>query len=316
MRNAVIQTSLADAALLDRFLDMMAVERGASASTLKNYGRDLARFAAFVSRRGESLASLGADDVSAFLSALEAEGLAASTAALKASAIRQFFLFLYHEGLRSDNPARLVARPRIRRPLPKILDQDEIMRLIETESAADPARALRLRAMIETIYAAGLRVSELVALPLAAFRAGADHLVIRGKGDKERLVPLGGAARRALADYLSVRAQFLKGAPREAERMLFPSRGAGGHLSAARFAQMLKDAAVRAGVDPARVSPHVLRHAFATHLVEGGADLRAVQEMLGHADVTTTQIYAHVAQGRLARVIEAAHPLGARRRAR
>lgn len=305
-----------DDRLIALFLEMMTVDRSAAAMTLKNYGRDLKRFAAFVRKRKESLLTAGADDISAFLSALEKEGLSAATAALKVSAIRQFYSFLYAEGHRGDNPATLVARPRTRRPLPKVLSVEEAARLAEAAAGADP-RAVRLRAMVELMYSAGLRVSELVSLPLSARSRGGDMLVVRGKGGRERLAPIGGAAARALEEYISIRSAFL---PRDAGGVplqsphLFPSRGRSGHVTAARFAQSLKDLAVAAGVPPARVSPHVLRHAFATHLLAGGADLRSVQAMLGHADITTTEIYTHVAQDRLKDLVLSSHPLAKTRK--
>ena len=297
---------------LELFLEMMAVERNAAANTLKNYGRDLERFAAYAKKRGETLDSAGADDIAGRglrdgRLRVEAEGLSASTAALKVSALRQFYQFLYAEGVRGDNPTAAIDRPRTKRPLPKILSVDEARRIVEAAAKEEGPKALRLKAMVETLYAAGLRVSELVSLPLAAYRSGEPYLLVRGKGGKERLAPLGGAAAAALDDYLSVRAAFLsEGA---VSPWLFPSRGKTGHVTAARFAQMLKDLAIAAGVEPSRVSPHVLRHAFATHLLDGGADLRAVQQMLGHADITTTQIYTHVAQDRLRDLVFTKHPL-------
>lgn len=307
---AAARAASADAPLIARFLEMMAVERNAAANTLKNYGRDLARFATFAAARGESLATAGADDISAFLAAIEKEGLGAATAALKASALRQFYRFLYAEDLRADNPAATIERPRTRRPLPKILSAADAGRLIEAAGGDDP-KALRLRALVETLYGAGLRVSELVALPLAAYRRGQAFLIVRGKGGKERLAPLGGAALKALEAYARARGAFLREGA--ASPFLFPSHGKSGHVTAARFAQLLKDLAVKAGVPPSRVSPHVLRHAFATHLLDRGADLRSVQEMLGHADITTTQIYTHVAQGRLRELVQTKHPLAKKR---
>lgn len=296
-----------DERLIGLFLDMTTVDRAAAANTLKNYGRDLERFAAFVRSRNESLVTAGAEDLSAFLADLEAEGLAASTAALKCSALRQFYAFLYEEGLRGDNPSASVDRPRTRRPLPKILSREETSRLVEAAGGRDP-RTLRLRAMVELLYGSGLRVSELVSLPLSATKAGGATLLVKGKGGRERIVPVGGAAQRALADYLAIRKAFLSGdaAP---SPFLFPSRGKSGHMTAARFAQLIKDLAVAAGLAPERVSPHVLRHAFASHLLAGGADLRSVQSMLGHADITTTEIYTHVAQDRLKEVVFTKHPL-------
>lgn len=290
---------------------MMRVDRAAADSTLKNYGRDLERFADFARRRGETLGTAGADDIAGFLGALEVQGLSASTAALKMSAIKQFYAFLYTEGLRADNPAGRIARPRLRRPLPKALSREETMALIEAIAGDDSPRGLRLAAMIELTYGAGLRVSELVGLTCAAVAGDRDAVVILGKGGRERLAPIGPPARRALVAYLDVRPSFV---PKDATSpWLFPSRGKSGRLTSARFAQLLKDLAARAGVDPARVSPHVLRHAFATHLVEGGADLRSVQEMLGHAHIATTEIYTHVARARLAALVKAAHPLSRRR---
>ncbi len=300
-----------DARLIALFLDMMVVDRAAAANTLKNYGRDLERYSHFLRSRKETLVTAGAGDISAFLEVLEAEGLAASTAALKCSALRQFYAFLYEEGHRADNPAAAIDRPKIRRPLPKILTVDETRRLVEAACGKD-ARALRLRAMIELLYAAGLRVSELVSLPLSAASNAREAIIVKGKGGKERLVPVGGAARRALEEYLPVRNEFLAVAAdgeKAPSRFLFPSRGKTGHVTAARFAQLVKELAAAAGIRPERVSPHVLRHAFATHLLSGGADLRAVQAMLGHADITTTEIYTHVAQERLKDLVFTAHPL-------
>ncbi|MBY0423673.1 MAG: site-specific tyrosine recombinase XerD [Parvularculaceae bacterium] len=306
----VRKNSTEDARLVALFLEMIAVERAASASTLKNYGRDIERFAAFLRSRRETLRTAGADDIAAFLEALAAEGLSASTAALKSSALRQFYKFLYAEGHRGDDPTLSVERPKSRRPLPKVLSAEEAARLMDAAAGEGDARGLRLKAMVETMYAAGLRVSELVSLPRAAYRPGVRALLIRGKGDKERLAPLGVEAAEALDAYLSVRDAFLGDAP---SPFMFPSRGATGRITAARFAQMLKDLAVKAGIDPARLSPHVLRHAFATHLLEGGADLRSVQEMLGHADITTTEIYTHVSQDRLSEIVRTRHPLSRRK---
>lgn len=296
-----------DAALIDAFLEMMAVERAAASNTLKNYGRDLLRFAAFIRARRESLQTAGADDISAWLEQLETEGLAASTAALKTSALRQFYLFLYTEGHRADNPTSSIERPKTRRPLPKVLSIDDVRSLFEAAEQLDGAKGARLRAMLEILYSAGLRVSELVSLKSASIRKADRTLLIRGKGEKERLAPLTMRAVEAVQAYLEVRGAFLsEGA---ASPWLFPSRGKGGHITAARFAQALKDLAVQAGVPPTKVSPHVLRHAFATHLLEGGADLRSVQQMLGHSDITTTQIYTHVVQDRLTDLVMTKHPL-------
>lgn len=307
-----------DATLIGVFLEMMAVERAAAANTLKNYGRDLERFAGFVRRRKESLRTAGADDISAWLAALEADGLAASTAALKVSALRQFYQFLYAEDYRDDNPSASVERPRTKRPLPRVLTTEEVEALFAAAERAEGPAGARLRAILEILYASGLRVSELAALPLAAFQRGARALIIRGKGGRERLAPLTRSAVEAVDAYLEVRGRFFgKGGRKDKQQdkqegaspFLFPSRGRTGCITASRLAQMLKDLAVAAGVAPSKVSPHVLRHAFATHLLEGGADLRSVQQMLGHADITTTQIYTHVAQDRLRALVMERHPL-------
>ncbi len=286
---------------------MMAVERAAAANTLKNYGRDLERFSAFIARRRETLETAGANDIAAWLEALDQQGLSAATAALKTSALRQFYQFLYTEGLRADNPTAAIERPKTQRALPKILSREEVEALFEAAEAVEGAKGKRLIAMLEILYAGGLRVSELVGLPLAAMRKGERLLIIRGKGDKERLAPLTARAVEAVEAYLELRGAFLEEGA--ASPWLFPSRGKTGHLTAARFAQMLKDLAAAAGVLPSKVSPHVLRHAFATHLLDGGADLRTVQQMLGHADITTTEIYTHVAQDRLRDLVMSKHPL-------
>lgn len=296
-----------DARLIGLFLGMMAVERAAARRTLGNYRKDLERFARSLAARGETLRSAGADDIAAFAAQMRADGLAPSTAAAKISAIRQFYFFLYAEGLRDDNPAGLVERPKLRRPLPKVLSTDEARRLVEAVDAQDGPRAARLRAMVELIYASGLRVSELVALPVSAVDRGQETMIVRGKGDRERMAPIGAHARVALDAYLQSRSAFIPAGG--ASKFLFPSRAASGHLTAARFAQLLKELARAAGIPPERVSPHVLRHAFATHLLEGGADLRSVQAMLGHADISTTEIYTHVAPSRLTKLVLERHPL-------
>jgi integrase/recombinase XerD len=302
--------STINARLIEAFLEMMAVERAAAASTLKNYGRDLERFAGFALARGETLETAGAEDIAAWLATLEADGIGASTAALKVSALRQFFQFLYAEGARADDPSAIIERPKTRRPLPKVLTSQEVEALFKAAAKTKGAADLRLTAMLEIIYAAGLRVSELVALPLAAIRRGERMVLVRGKGGKERMAPLTQRAIDAAGAYLKQRKEFLpKKDAGAASPWLFPSRGKSGHISAARFAQLLKELAVAAGIEPSRVSPHVLRHAFATHLLEGGVDLRSLQQMLGHADITTTEIYTHIAQDRLKDLVFSKHPL-------
>ena len=290
--------------LVEAFLDMMSAERGAGANTLAAYGRDLAEFSNHADPASASRA-----EIQTFLAAL-AKSTAPSTQARKLSALRQFFGFLYAEGIRADNPTLTLAAPKPRRPLPKILVPEDIDRLVAA-AAEDTPESKRLLLIVEMLYGGGLRVSELAGLPLAAARARDGFIRVVGKGNKERFTPLSDAARAALADYLAVREAFLpKGEKaKKAERYLFCSRSAEGYLTRRRLHQLLKGLALKAGLDPDKLSPHVLRHAFATHLVEGGADLRSVQTLLGHADIATTQIYTHVARDRLSQVMRTAHPL-------
>jgi integrase/recombinase XerD len=297
----------------EAFLETMAAERAAAVHTLTAYGRDLADAGGFLAARARDFKSAQPVDLEAYFADLGVRGLASATAARRRSAVRQFYRFVLDEGWRSDDPSRRLEAPRRGRPLPKVLAREEVEGLIAAAKARDGASGARLEAMIELIYASGLRVSELVALPLAPFTHAPDHLIVTGKGGKTRLAPLNAAARGAVAAYLPHRPSFL---PRgvKASPWLFPSRGRTQRLTPRRFAQLLGEAAVAAGIDPGRVSPHVLRHAFATHLLEGGADLRVVQTLLGHADIATTQIYTHVAQDRLREVVETRHPLARRSR--
>lgn len=290
---------MADGALIDRFLEMMAAERGAARNTLAAYRRDLDQASALAGGRL-------ADADTAMLRKLMADysSLAASSAARKLSALRQFFAFLLDEGDRADNPALDIARPATRRPLPRILVHDDVERLFaqageEAAGEAPPAGAVRMLLLLELLYGSGLRASELVSLTRRAVAGGREFLIVRGKGDKERLVPLSQRARDALDRWLPLLGD---GSP-----WLFPSAKA--HLSRVRLFQMLRELAGRAGLDPQAISPHVLRHAFATHLLEGGADLRALQLMLGHADIATTEIYTHVDSRRLVELVNQRHPL-------
>ncbi|NEX92307.1 site-specific tyrosine recombinase XerD [Caulobacter sp. 17J65-9] len=292
---------------VEAFLEMMAVERNASPHTLAAYERDLADAEGFLADRG-GLEKAGTEDVEAWYRDLDHRGLSAATAARRRSAVRQFYRFCLGEGWRQDDPSRRLEAPKQGRPLPKVLTREEVDGLIAAAGARDGAQGARLACMIELLYASGLRISELMSLRLDALARDPAYLVVKGKGGKERLAPLNDAARAAVKAYLEVRPGFLPKGDK-ANPWLFCSRGAGGRLSARRFAQLLDAAAIDAGVDPARVSPHVLRHAFATHLLEGGADLRIVQTLLGHADIATTQIYTHVATDRLRAVVESAHPL-------
>jgi integrase/recombinase XerD len=294
----------------EAFLEMMAVERAASPHTLDAYRRDLADYQAFLTRRGADILSADGAAVRGWLGQLSGAGRSSATIARRLSAVRQLHRFLYLEGARADDPTQTVEGPRRRRPLPKLLEQAEIEALIAAASERADPQGLRLVACLELLYASGLRASELLTLPLAALAPDRRFLVVLGKGGKERMVPIGRAARRALETYLAVRDRFLAGRPK-ARLYLFPSRASAGHLTRQRLAQLLKALAPAAGIDPARISPHVLRHAFASHLLAGGADLRAVQTLLGHADIATTQIYTHVQGARLAAAVRAHHPLAA-----
>jgi len=311
-----------DRALIESFLDMMSAERGASPNTLAAYRRDLLDFTADVARKGGDLKRATREHIRAHLARLSAAALKESSQARKLSALRRFFAFLYSDGIRKDDPCGAVAAPKLQRPLPKILSQDDALKLIDAARARldraraeerDVPEAARLLCLVEMLYASGLRISELVCLPLASVRGGPRALVVKGKGGKERLAPMGAEARAALDEYLRERTAFLPAGKSDAHRFLFPSRGREGHLTRRRAHQLLKDLAAAAGIDPGKLSPHVLRHAFATHLVEGGADLRSVQTLLGHADIATTQIYTHVASDRLRKTVESAHPLAKRK---
>jgi len=292
---------------IEAFLEMMAVERDASPHTLAAYGRDLADAESALTSDG-GLMQAPAEAVEAWFADLSRRGLSAATAARRRSSVRQFYRFALAEGWRADDPSRRLDAPRQGRPLPKSLSRDEIDRLLAAAAARDAAAGLRLVALVEMAYASGLRVSELLGLKVEAVRRDPAYLIVRGKGGKERLAPLNPAARTALKAWLTARDARRKPETPDSP-WLFPSSGRSGHLTPRRFAQLLDEAAVTAGLDPARVSPHVLRHAFATHLLEGGADLRVVQTLLGHADIATTQIYTHVATDRLAQVVQQNHPL-------
>ena len=297
------------------FLDMLSAERGAAAQTIEAYTRDLSEFLAYLAVEDKSATDATAAQLRGFLAGLARKRLAPTSRARKLSAIRQFFRFLLAEGLRDDDPCSSIDSPRLGRPLPKILSLAEVESLLDTakqasETAGDGGprrRALRLYAALETLYATGLRVSELISLPRNVLTADDRVLTIKGKGGRERLVPLNETARGALQAHLAaVREAEAEG--RGVSPWLFPSAG-GEHLTRQRFGQELKALALAASIEPARVSPHVLRHAFASHLLERGAGLRTVQQLLGHADISTTQIYTHVIEERLRRLVEEHHPL-------
>jgi integrase/recombinase XerD len=304
-----------DARLITLFLDMLAAERGAGANTLQAYGRDLGKLSGYLSGKGRGLADAATQDLRGYLAELSKRGFKAASVARHLSALRQLFRFLYAEGKRGDDPAAVLEGPKRGRALPKILSITEVDSLLsearraaedETLAPAQRLRAARLNCLIETVYATGLRVSELVALPASVARRDQRILIVRGKGNKERLVPLNSAARRSMDAYLKLRGD----AKEMQSKWLFPSFGAQGHLTRQHFARELKALGVACGIAPSKLSPHVLRHAFASHLLQNGADLRVVQTLLGHADISTTQIYTHVLEERLKALVRDLHPLG------
>jgi integrase/recombinase XerD len=320
-----------DQSLIALFLDMLAAERGAGENTLAAYGRDLADFSAYLVAKGRPVASAGTDDVRGYLGALDKRGFAATSVARRLSAIRQLYRFLFAEGHRRDDPAAILAGPKRGRTVPKVLSIAEVDRLLAAARAAslgpdltapERLRAARLNCLIEVLYATGLRVSELVTLPRSAAERQARMLIVRGKGGKERMVPLNEAAKQTMRDYLALLAKASPQAagqpvakppaakpPAKPPKWLFPSFGESGHLSRQHFARDLKALAAAAGLRAEQVSPHVLRHAFASHLLHNGADLRVVQTLLGHADISTTQIYTHVLEERLKSLVRDLHPL-------
>ncbi len=288
---------------------MLAAERGAAANTREAYARDLKYFAGFLARRGRAAHQAEVTDLRASLGQMVDDGLAPRSAARRLSTLRQFHRFLFGEGLRSDDPTAGLDSPRQGRSLPKVLSEAEVEDLLAAARARPGAEGARLVAMLEVLYATGLRVSELVQLPAAAAARDPRVLIVKGKGGKERMVPLSEPARDALKAHLMAHRKAAIDKPGPGAKWLFPSRGAAGHLTRQRVAQLLKELAVAAGIDPAKVSPHVLRHAFASHLLDHGADLRSVQKMLGHADISTTQIYTHVLDARLKALVRDHHPL-------
>jgi len=293
--------------LIESFLEMLTAERNAAANTKLAYGRDLADTARFLAERGRELPDASEDDVRAYLASLGP--MAARTQARRLSAMRQFFRFLCSEHHRKDDPTRALDGPKLGRSLPKYLSEQEVNELLKAVNHIHGFEGARLKAMLELLYASGLRVSELMNLPLAAVQFERGFVQVKGKGGKERMIPLGEPAIKAIKAWLPYRKLMLSEG--DYSHYLFPSRH-GGHatpLTRQRFFQLLKNIAIKAGIDPARLSPHVLRHAFATHLIEHGADLRSVQTMLGHADIATTQIYTHVAPDRLTKTVQEHHPL-------
>jgi integrase/recombinase XerD len=308
-----------DARLIHLFLDMLAAEQGAGENTLDAYRRDLTDFSEFLDRAGQNFTRAGTDVLRDYLADLDTRGFKSSSVARRLSAMRHLFRFLLNERIRSDDPAAILSGPKRGRGLPKVLSISDVDRMLTrakelTQADASPQqrlRAMRLHCLLEVLYATGLRVSELVALPLSAARSDARMIVVRGKGNKERLVPLNEASRRAMADYLAAM-QALKTEKQKkaaSSKWLFPSFGESGHLTRQHFARDLKELATASGLAPRLVSPHVLRHAFASHLLHNGADLRIVQTLLGHTDISTTQIYTHVVEERLKSLVRDLHPL-------
>jgi len=309
-----------DAKLTGLFLDMLAAEQGAGPNTLDAYRRDLTDFSEFLARNGHNFVDAETQILRDYLGDLDARGFKSSSVARRLSAMRHLFRFLLNERVRTEDPAAILSGPKRGRGLPKVLSISDVDRMLrrakEMSEAADASpsqrlRALRLYCLLEVLYATGLRVSELVSLPRTAAKRDARMIVVRGKGDKERLVPLNEASRQAMADYLAA-TEAAKGEKKgslAAAKWLFPSFGESGHLTRQHFARDLKELAVASGLQARLVSPHVLRHAFASHLLHNGADLRIVQTLLGHTDISTTQIYTHVVEERLKSLVRDLHPL-------
>ena len=296
---------------LEAFLEMLTAERGAARLTVAAYRTDLADLSRFLAARRTALEAADEAALHAYLAAAATARLAPRSLARRLSAIRQFYKFLVVDAVRQDDPTVGLDTPRLGRPLPKLLSESEVEGLLAAARAWPGEEGVRILCLIELLYATGMRISELLTLPLAAARRDPRFVLVRGKGGRERVVPLSEPGRKALADYLDCREHFL---PEERpSRWLFPSRGEAGHLTRQRCGQLLKQLALKAALDPARLSPHVLRHAFASHLLDHGADLRSVQQMLGHADIATTQIYTHVLSDRLRRLVHTAHPLARRK---
>ena len=316
MRNP---SKTSDAKLINLFLDMLAAEQGAGDNTLDAYRRDLTDFSEFLGRSGQNFAGAETDALRNYLADLDVRGFKSSSVARRLSAMRHLFRFLLNERIRSDDPAAILSGPKRGRGLPKVLSIADVDRMLTrarelTEQDTSPQqrlRALRLHCLLEVLYATGLRVSELVSLPRSAARNDARMIVVRGKGNKERLVPLNDASRQAMSDFLGLTEADAAAKKRNAapSKWLFPSFGESGHLTRQHFARDLKELASASGLAPRLVSPHVLRHAFASHLLHNGADLRIVQTLLGHTDISTTQIYTHVVEERLKSLVRDLHPL-------
>ncbi|MGB6397712.1 MAG: site-specific tyrosine recombinase XerD [Bradyrhizobium sp.] len=315
-----MRSKTSDAKLINLFLDMLAAEQGAGPNTLDAYRRDLTDLSEFLARNGFGFAGAQTQSLRDYLADLDTRGFKSSSVARRLSAMRHLFRFLLNERIRSDDPAAILSGPKRGRGLPKVLSIADVDRMLtrakelaqaSEASASQRLRAMRLYCLLEVLYATGLRVSELVALPRSAARNDSRMIVVRGKGDKERLVPLNDASRQAMADYLAATQALETDRKKKASgsKWLFPSFGESGHLTRQHFARDLKELAAASGLAPRLVSPHVLRHAFASHLLHNGADLRIVQTLLGHTDISTTQIYTHVVEERLKSLVRDLHPL-------
>ncbi len=295
---------------VETFLEMIAVERGAAKNTIESYHRDLCDFGDFCADRNRLIENADSILIRSYVKKLSNAGISPSTSARRLSALRQFFCFLHAEGVRVDNPSSSLDSPKLRRPIPKFLNEDEVEVLLKTAENKKGNDGLRLMALLEILYATGLRVSELVSLPLSAISRDGRILIVKGKGGKERMLPLNEPASEAIKSYKIVRDTFVPKSNQGVDPgWLFPSRSKQGYLTRARFGQLMKELAFDSGLDPRRVSPHVLRHSFASHLLAHGADLRSLQQLLGHSDIATTQIYTHVLQERLRQLIDDVHPL-------
>ena len=292
---------------VEQFLEMLIAERGASSNTCTSYLNDITNFDKFLSGAETTLEDATTDDIRRYLRHRSEVGANNPTISRNLSVLRQFFKFLQSENVRLDNPALNVDGPKVSRTLPKVISEDDVEALLKAAHKLQTAEGIRLTCLLEIAYASGLRVTELVSLPTDALNLTSETLLISGKGGKERLVPLTSSAMNAIAAYERVRTDFLKG--NNTSKFLFPSRSKQGYLTRRRLGQLLKELAIQAGLDPTIISPHILRHAFASHLLNRGADLRSLQKMLGHSDISTTQIYTHVQKERLHAVISSYHPM-------
>ena len=302
---------------IEQFLEMLAAERGASKNTITSYKNDLSDFYSFIRKKSLDAETVGSEEIRGFMVELQKRGMSSGTSARRLSAIKQFFHFLYTENVRKDNPTLVVDSPKLAKNLPKNLSNSEVDLLIETAAKSDTPEGIRLQTILEILYASGLRVTELVSLKIADLQYEPVNqtikplMIVKGKGNKERIVPLNHRALEIIEKYLAVRKHFLK--PEQKSPWLFPSSGKSGYITRQRLWQLLIGLAKTCGIDPDRISPHVLRHSFATHLLNNGADLRTIQEILGHSDISTTQIYTHVAKDRLKSIVEAHHPLAGKK---